>query len=80
MYATGDYAILERENGLLYFEGRCDSQIKVRGHRVDLSEIEKAVLSLDGVEKAVILCFQPNQPAQKVLCFFTSKVQVCEIA
>jgi len=72
LYGTGDFVRLKRENGLLYYEGRCDSQIKVRGHRVDLSEIEKAVTSVEGVDKAVILCYKPNEPAQKVLCFFSS--------
>ena len=69
LYRTGDYVRLE--NGLLYYEGRCDSQIKVRGHRVDLSEIEKAVKSFDAIDKAVVLCYKPNEPAQKVLCYFT---------
>ena len=39
---------------------------------MDLSEIEKAVTSVEGVDKAVILCYKPNEPAQKVLCFFSS--------
>ena len=29
LYGTGDFVRLKRENGLLYYEGRCDSQIKV---------------------------------------------------
>ena len=73
LYRTGDYVRLE--NGILYYEGRCDSQIKVRGHRVDLSEIEKAVKSFDAIDKAVVLCYKPNQPAQKVLCYFTVKTK-----
>ena len=72
LYATGDYAQIKLENGLLYYEGRSDNQIKVRGHRVDLSEIEKAVNGLAAIDKAVVLCFKPNEPSQKVLCFFTS--------
>ena len=72
LYGTGDYVKLSRENAMLYYEGRCDAQIKVRGHRVDLSEIEKAVSSIEGVERAVVLCYKPNEVAQKVLCYFTS--------
>ena len=55
---------------MLYFEGRSDSQIKVRGHRVDLSEIERAASSIQGIEKVVVLCYKPNESAQKVLCYF----------
>merc|ERR1739844_535704 len=41
LYRTGDYAKIY--NYRLYYYGRADSQIKVRGHRTDLSEIEKSV-------------------------------------
>lgn len=47
IYRTGDYGKVE--NGVLIYEGRTDSQVKIRGHRVDLSEIEKALNSLEGV-------------------------------
>lgn len=47
LYRTGDYARLEK--GLLYFEGRTDSQVKIRGHKVDMAEVEKAVKALEGV-------------------------------
>lgn len=29
-----------KENNIIYYEGRTDSQVKVRGHHVDLKEIE----------------------------------------
>jgi non-ribosomal peptide synthetase component F len=44
LYKTGDYARIY--NDKLYYYGRSDSQIKVRGHRMDLSEIEKTVLDI----------------------------------
>ena len=69
LYKTGDFAM--NKNGRLYYEGRADSQVKVRGHRVDLSEIEKAVMDVEGVTKACILCFKPGLPEQKVLCYYT---------
>lgn len=47
MYRTGDFAKIE--NGVLIYEGRTDSQVKIRGHRVDLAEVEKVLNSLEGV-------------------------------
>lgn len=38
IYHTGDYAQII--NGQMYFVGRRDSQIKYRGHRIDMSEID----------------------------------------
>ena len=56
---------------IFYIQGRNDTQIKVRGHRVDMSEIEKAVQNIPSVDRVAILTFKPNEPMQKVLCYFT---------
>ena len=62
MYRTGDYGRIV--NGQLYYEGRADSQIKVRGHRIDLTEINAIVHQLEQVTKGVVLCYKPGQPEQ----------------
>lgn len=55
-YNTGDRARIKL-NGKIEILGRIDSLVKVRGHRVDLSEIEIKVLEIKGVKKvaAVLL-------------------------
>lgn len=62
MYRTGDYGRIV--NGQLYYEGRADSQIKVRGHRIDLTEINAVVQQLEQVSKGIVLCYKPGQPEQ----------------
>lgn len=69
MYRTGDYARLNK--GLLIYEGRTDSQVKIRGHRVDLSEVERAMSSIPGVDKCVVLCYKPGELEQALLAFVT---------
>lgn len=51
-FRTGD-RVRRMADGNLTFGGRADHQIKVRGHRVELGEVESALLRLDGVEHAV---------------------------
>lgn len=45
----------------------------MRGNRVDTIEIEKIVLSLKEVDKAVVLCYHPGQRDQAILSFVVPK-------
>jgi amino acid adenylation domain-containing protein len=56
LYRTGDLVRADAEGNLLYL-GRNDHQIKIRGYRVELGEIESALRSLIGVEEAVVTAF-----------------------
>lgn len=67
LYRTGDFGVYE--NGQIYYSGRTDSQIKIRGHRVDLTEIEKAFHSLSKIEKTIVLCNNQGEIDQSVLAF-----------
>ncbi|HEY3480959.1 MAG TPA: amino acid adenylation domain-containing protein, partial [Streptomyces sp.] len=54
LYRTGDLARF-RANGEIEYLGRLDHQVKVRGVRVELGEIEAALESHPGVRQAVVL-------------------------
>lgn len=51
-------------DGALVFEGRADTQIKVRGHRVDLIEVDMAIKKVKGVDKVTIICYSPGEVNQ----------------
>lgn len=53
LYRTGDFGRFTRE-GYVEFLGRRDGQVKVRGHRVELGEIESVLLRHPRVAEAVV--------------------------
>jgi len=53
-YRTGDLARF-RADGVLEFLGRVDDQVKVNGHRIELGEVEHAVLACPGVRGACVV-------------------------
>ncbi|MEN3541004.1 Pls/PosA family non-ribosomal peptide synthetase [Microbispora sp. ZYX-F-249] len=52
LYRTGDLGRVTA-NGEIEYLGRADSEVKIRGHRVDLGEIENVLLEDAGVAEAV---------------------------
>ena len=62
-YRSGDLARW-LPDGSLEFLGRQDHQVKIRGHRVELGEIEAALRELPGVAQAVVVPCPPEQPLQ----------------
>ncbi len=51
-YRTGDL-VREDAAGLLWFSGRVDNQVKIRGHRIELEEIDLAIGTYPSVKRAI---------------------------
>lgn len=60
IYKTGDMARYG-DDGLLYYSGRRDHQIKRHGRRVELAEIDRALHSIDGVQRACTVYIRESQ-------------------
>jgi D-alanine--poly(phosphoribitol) ligase subunit 1 len=60
-YRTGDMG--HYEQGLLFFDGRRDNQIKLHGYRIELGDIESNLLALPSVLDAVVVpCLKDGRP------------------
>lgn len=66
-YISGDRARMSLDGTVEIF-GRSNALVKIRGHRVDLAEIEITALETSGVAKAAALCF--NDKAGEILELF----------
>lgn len=53
-YHTGDLGWVT-DDGLVYCAGRADSQIKLHGYRIELGDIEKNLMQIDGVKAAAAI-------------------------
>jgi tyrocidine synthetase-3 len=53
VYKTGDLGKYQNDHHIV-FVGRLDNQVKIRGNRVEVSEVEQAVLNFPGIKQCVI--------------------------
>ncbi|KAI8716954.1 Nonribosomal peptide synthetase 30 [Fusarium sp. LHS14.1] len=60
-YRTGDYARWRPVDGKIEFMGRMDVQVKIRGHRVELGEIEHAIRGHEAVHDVVVLAHRDEK-------------------
>jgi amino acid adenylation domain-containing protein len=71
LYRTGDLARTGND-GLVYFLGRCDSQIKSRGYRIELGEIEAALHSVQALrESAVVAAATQGFESVAICCAYS---------
>ena len=68
LYRTGDRARY-RADGTLEYLGRIDTQIKLRGFRVELGEIENALVAIDEVQSSVVLVREDTPGDQRLVAY-----------
>ena len=69
-YKTGDIGMLGFD-GQIYIQGRRDQEIKIRGMRVNLSEIRRVLRNMDGVRDVVI-----GREEHRLICFYVGDASV----
>lgn len=68
-YRTGDRAQYAG-SGALEFLGRTDGQVKLRGHRIELGEVERVLEEHPSVQQAVAVLVDPQVPQRAHLAAF----------
>ena len=70
-YHTGDKGYLK--NGLLYYCGRIDLQVKLHGYRIELEDIENNLRKLPDIRHAVVLPNIRNQKVSSLTAYVTEQ-------
>ena len=68
IYRTGDIGRISPDGCLVHL-GRKDHQVKIRGHRVEVAEIEMALLDLPAVMEAVVVAREDHASDQQLVAY-----------
>lgn len=68
LYRTGDLGRLH-PNGDIQYLGRCDQQVKVRGHRVELNEIEAVLGQHEEVDQVVVVLRETDGAEKQLVAY-----------
>ena len=66
-YRTGDEGYLKE--GMLYYSGRIDLQIKLHGYRIEIEDIENNILKIESVKNAVVVTKVANGKVSSLTAF-----------
>ncbi len=69
LYFTGDLGRL-RTDGCLEHLGRRDLQLKIKGIRIESSEIETVMLGIPGIKEAVVMAEEKKQGEKQLVSYF----------
>lgn len=71
MYKSGDLARF-REDGLLEIIGRSDNQVKIRGLRIELGEIDTSIQSIQGINECITVKFSDATIGDYLVSYYTT--------
>jgi amino acid adenylation domain-containing protein len=66
LYRSGDL-VRQRPDGTVEFLGRCDSQVKLRGHRIEPGEVESILVSHPDVDRAAVILDRDHEGGPRLV-------------
>jgi acyl-coenzyme A synthetase/AMP-(fatty) acid ligase/acyl carrier protein len=82
IYLTGDLGRIGPD-GCIVHQGRKDFEVKIRGYRVDIGEVETVLTEIEGVKQAIVVGWEDNPGNKRLIAYVvpveTHKVTVTEL-
>ncbi|WP_375178817.1 amino acid adenylation domain-containing protein [Enterococcus rotai] len=78
MYLTGDLGSWSAD-GFIEYTGRKDDQIKIRGLRIEVKEIEATISKIAGVSNVVVFSYENKSQQSELACVITGEKNEVEI-
>jgi D-alanine--poly(phosphoribitol) ligase subunit 1 len=73
-YRTGDLVQEDGQTRVLRFRGRADNQVKMRGYRIELEEIDHALATIPGVERALAVVLRSGDGGGRIAAAYCGRV------
>ncbi|WP_426446147.1 amino acid adenylation domain-containing protein [Paenibacillus sp. S-38] len=71
LYRTGDLARW-LPDGNIEFLGRIDHQVKIRGHRIELGEVEAQILKAPSVQETIVLAWDDAEGSRQLAAYYVA--------
>ncbi|MCM3337215.1 amino acid adenylation domain-containing protein [Paenibacillus sp. MER TA 81-3] len=78
MYRTGDLA-MRHDKGEIGYLGRIDHQVKIKGYRIEMGEIEHQLLAMDPIEEAVVIDQTGDDGQHHLVAYFVAAGELASL-
>ncbi|WP_225445409.1 non-ribosomal peptide synthetase [Paenibacillus arenosi] len=78
MYRTGDLA-MRQDDGHIVYLGRVDHQVKIKGYRIEIGEIENQLLAIEEMDEVIVIDRLDEDGHPYLVAYYVAKVEITSL-